>query len=245
MKFYSELSRVYDIVFPLDEDTFSFLIKDLKPNSNVMDMACGTGSYSLAIAEIGHNVTGIDLGQKMIELAERKNEASKSKIKFYCMDMREAAENFKDEKYDLIYCIGNSLVHLNNAEEIEKLIKDMFNMVEDGGQIILQIINYDRIINEKITSLPTIERKDDGVKFVRNYRHSEDDSVIYFDTELIINDGENSGGYKNSVPLLPLKSRDMKNILKNAGFKDINLYGDFDSVPYNEKSFALVVRAVK
>lgn len=243
MKFYKELSRVYDIVFPLDSDTLNFLSKDLTPEAKVLDMACGTGSYAIELAAQGHKVTGIDLGCEMISIAESKK--GSFDVKFHCMDMREAEVSFKDKSYDLIYCIGNSIVHLHDKHEVNNLLGDMYNMLSPNGEAVVQIVNYDRVINKNITSLPTIVRSDKGVTFVRNYRHSKDENIIHFDTELIIKNEVNSAVYNNSVPLIPLKSYEIVSMIRGIGFKKLEIFGDFDSTEYNEGAFALVVRAYK
>ena len=57
-----------------DKSFVSQLIMDfsekLKPGAKVLDIGCGTGKpVALFLAEKGHHVTGIDLSEKMIEIA--------------------------------------------------------------------------------------------------------------------------------------------------------------------------------
>ena len=48
--------------------------KKLKPGAKVLDIGCGTGKpVALFLAEKGHHVTGIDLSEKMIELAQNND----------------------------------------------------------------------------------------------------------------------------------------------------------------------------
>jgi ubiquinone/menaquinone biosynthesis C-methylase UbiE len=243
MKFYDELSKVYDIVFKKDEGTVRFLNNKLKQGSKVLDLACGTGTYSIELAKEGHNVSGMDLDGEMIKLANIKSEVLNTR--FLQGDMRKAKDVFKDERFNMIFCIGNSLVHLQDKTDIKKLICDIYNMLEDKGAMIIQIINFDRIMKNNITSLPTIDRKDEGVKFVRNYRHSEDKSIIYFDTELILLKDGNEDIYRNSVPLLPLQSGELVDMAREAGFKDIIINGEFSEKSFDEDSYALVLSANK
>lgn len=71
MSFYEELSRVYDIVFPAEEKTINFLIKNNEKSLRVLDIACGTGSYSAAIAKLGYVVDGVDIDTNMINIAKK------------------------------------------------------------------------------------------------------------------------------------------------------------------------------
>lgn len=241
MSFYNELSKVYDIVFPFDKTTAAFLEKDLQKNSNVLDLGCGTGSYSIELAKVGHNVTGIDLDETMIEDAKIKKGNSSSE--FYTEDMLQFKNVVKDKAFDMIFCIGNSLVHLKDKQSVNKMLQEIYSSLKSNGYTIVQIINYDRIIEKNITSLPTINREPEGVKFVRNYNVHEDNSIVDFNTQLIINKKGEEKIYENSVPLLVLKSEELVQMFKEVGFSEVELFGDFDGEKYNKDSYALVIKA--
>ncbi|MEO0213867.1 MAG: class I SAM-dependent methyltransferase, partial [candidate division WOR-3 bacterium] len=52
-----------------------FLTKELELNSpmKILDLACGYGRHANRLAELGHNVTGVDINSDFLEIA--KNEA--------------------------------------------------------------------------------------------------------------------------------------------------------------------------
>lgn len=242
MKFYKELSRVYDIVFPKDEKTLKFLLKHLKGNSKVLDLACGTGTYSLALALKGHRVDAIDLGEEMIQLARGK---AGLYANFVVGDMTRVKEMFQRERYGLVYCIGNSIVHLKNKEKIQEFIKDIYDILAEEGALIVQTVNYDRVIKQDIKALPTIERPEKGVKFIRNYNLNQEEGKVEFKTELIINRNGKEEVYENSVDLVALRKEELISMFQKAGFKDIVGYGDFSEEDFNDESFALVIKGIK
>jgi 2-polyprenyl-3-methyl-5-hydroxy-6-metoxy-1,4-benzoquinol methylase len=242
MKFYKELSKVYDIVFPKDDNTLKFLCKNLRGNSKILDLACGTGTYSIALALKGHRVDGIDLGEEMIELAKGKGGLYAN---FQVGDMTRIKDIYTNEKYDLVYCIGNSIVHLKNKEKIEEFIKDIYDMLSDESALVIQIVNYDRIIKHNVKALPTIERKEKGVSFIRNYNYKEEEEKVEFQTELIISKTDKEEKYENTVDLIALKKDEIKDMFEKTGFKDINIYGGFLEEEFNEESFALVIKGMK
>lgn len=242
MKFYKELSKVYDTVFPKDEDTLEFLCGNLKVNSKILDLACGTGSYAIALGQKGHRVDAVDLGEEMINIAKSKGGLY---VNFVEADMTKVKEVFEGNKYDFIFCIGNSLVHLENKEKVQILLKNMHDMLNYEGSILIQIINYDRIIKYNVDSLPTINRDEKGVKFVRNYIYSEKNSKVDFNTELIIAKEGKEEKFENSVELLALQSDELIAMLEKAGYSNIELFGGFKGEEYNDKTMALIVRANK
>ena len=66
------LSSYYDYLFPASPATVAFIDRRVKPDSAILDLACGTGNYSIALANLGCKVTGIDLDEQMIDLARVK-----------------------------------------------------------------------------------------------------------------------------------------------------------------------------
>lgn len=242
MKFYKELSKVYDIVFPKDDTTLKYLCKNLNGNSKVLDLACGTGTYSIALAKKGHRVDAIDLGDEMLNHAKEKGGLFAD---FVQGDMTKIKEVFAGKKYDFIFCIGNSIVHLKNKEKIQILIKDTYDMLIDNGALVIQIVNFDRVIKNNIKSLPTIDRYENGVKFIRNYNYLEEESKVEFSTELLISKDGKVENYENSVDLIALKMEELRDMFEKAGFNNIEVFGDFNEEKFSEASFALILRGIK
>jgi len=245
MGFYEELSRYYDIIFPLTEDKLNFLVKDIDLDSRILDVACGTGILSIALSERGYMIDGIDLDSNMIEIAEKKARDNGAKVEFKTGNMLDINEIFHDRMFGLIFCIGNSLVHLDNEKEVESFLRKSYDMLKVGGRVIIQIVNYDRILKYKIDHLPIISKSSAGVEFIRKYVHSKEENKIYFNTELIVEKQGEKNIYTNSVPLIPMESTQIVDIFNKAGFIDIKLYGGFNEEEYNEQSYATVISAVK
>ncbi len=245
MGFYEELSRYYDIIFPAAPNTVKFIEKAANGGKYVLDVACGTGNYAISMAKKGYKIDGVDLDATMIEAGKEKAKAENIDINFIQGNMKDIKTLFSDKKYDLVYCIGNSLVHLDNESEIQQMINDAADITSDNGSLLIQIVNYDRILDFNIDHLPTISREEAGVDFVRNYVHEQDSGKILFNTEIHISNENETHKYENSVALFPLKKDVLVNIVKNAGFNNIEVYGSFGEEEYSKNSFATVLVARK
>ncbi|SNR98994.1 Ubiquinone/menaquinone biosynthesis C-methylase UbiE [Anaerovirgula multivorans] len=246
MGFYEELSKYYDIVFPTGEAQLKFIEKrTTDTTNNILDIACGTGNYSISIAEKGFQVTSFDLDEGMVSEVKKKAKDKELQLAAFVGDMKILGKYFQEESFHIAFCIGNSLVHLTKLEEIQEALNQMYKVIKRGGHLILQIINYDRIIKYSIDGLPTIEDKEQGVKFIRKYLYEEEKRLIHFNTELIVTQGDRVESYTNSVPLYPLQSQQLIGMLQNAGFTKIQLYGSFMEEAYKEESYAAIVAAEK
>ena len=127
-----------------------------------------------------------------------------------------------------------------------ELLRNAKLLLRSGGRILIQIINYDRIIEKALTGLPTIYNEEAGVKFIRNYEAGPEEGLLYFSTKLIIERQGRKREFKNRVPLLALRSKELFNLLSKAGFKNISAYGSFKGEEFNpQKSQPLIVIADK
>lgn len=231
MGFYQMISKHYDYIFPFNKATYEFISKAFGDRKNILDIACATGIYTSKLNDNGYHAIGIDLDEDMIKIAKTKD----PKTEFYLQNMLDLRDL---EKYDGVFCIGNSIVHLENQSEIEKSIKLMFNSLKEDGILILQIINYDRIISQNIRGLSTI--KNDLLEFERNYDYK--DGYIYFSGILKIDHQQ----FVNITKLFPLKHDELILALEKVGFTDIKCFDGFSDQAFDkDKSIQLVVKANK
>ncbi|AEE97136.1 class I SAM-dependent methyltransferase [Mahella australiensis] len=240
MGFYEEISRYYDYIFPVGQQQLDLVQSVFDKSASVLDVACGTGTYTLAMAKMGYNMIGIDISRAMIDIAMASAADGGLTAAFYVMDMTDLSV-FQPASFDGVMCMGNSLVHLSNEAMVSIALKEFHRVLKAPGKLLLQIMNYDRIIKYRIDQLPTVRNDDIGLVFNRRYRF-EPQGYIEFITELTV------GGqcFENSVKLLPLQSQKLVSILSDAGFADISLYGDFDKRPFDlDSSMLLVIETAK
>jgi ubiquinone/menaquinone biosynthesis C-methylase UbiE len=107
---------------------------DLNGNEQVLDVACGTGCASLALAKKlpeGH-VTGIDFSRGMLSQAERKKEADDIRnVTFYEMDMQ--AIDFPDGHFDAAV----SAFSIFFVKDMQSQLNHIAQKVKSGGKIIM------------------------------------------------------------------------------------------------------------
>lgn len=248
MSFYQAMEKYYDDIFPLHRETLVFLEKTLwRPGRrNVLDLACGTGSYALALAARGFDVTGIDLDETMIELASQKvveelplcmSGGESGEVTFLKGDMLKLSALLQAE-YDGAFCIGNSLVHLVTTGQIEEAVKEIAAVLCLGAKLVVQIVNYDRILKNDIKSLPTLQNKERGVSFERLYSYDRQSHRIDFTGILKLPD---STSRTNTIPLYPLRREELEEMLAGAGFAATEFYGSFGGGPWSLESPATVI----
>lgn len=243
---YKELSEYYDDIFPAGETQLTFfkqVFQDLGVG-RVLDLACGSGNYSLEFARWGLSVVGIDMEMEMIRLAREKARRENLDVEFQTGDMR----NLEDVsgKFDAVICIGNSLVHLLNEKDLLTSLEQMKTKLYHGGTLILQTVNYDRILKGNITQLPDIRNTKSGIIFTRQYDFRPD-NLIDFKTTLIKNesDGSQRSLGHGTVPLRPITRPELESLVQRAGFEDTVVFGGFNGKPHSWDSQATVLQTFR
>ncbi|ORX78881.1 methylase [Anaeromyces robustus] len=156
MKDYKELSRIefnkqaekFDTAencYKLCQDSYDPANEEIKSKTfnDLLDIGCGTGNTIAMLLKDLPNVkyTGIDLAEKMIEVAKKK--VVNENVTFVVGD----AENlpFEDNSFDVILC-KESIHHYPNPE---KFFQESYRVLRPNGRLVI----VDMRINAPIRAL--------------------------------------------------------------------------------------------
>lgn len=116
------------------ESELAFSIFKVEKGMKILDLGCGTGNYTLRLAEEGAEVTGADLSEKMLQQAKQKAAKRHQKIDFIPMDMNHL--KLKEEEYDAIF----SMTAVEFVEDLEDFLTACLKGVKPGGKVLLGTI---------------------------------------------------------------------------------------------------------
>lgn len=119
----------------LTEREVAFMIDyfHLLPGDAVLDVMCGYGRHSIALALQGINVTAVDNLKEYIDEIDKIAESKKLPI----TAIKQLALAFdSEEKFKLIVCMGNSL-NFFNPIDTETLLKKWAINIESGGHVLI------------------------------------------------------------------------------------------------------------
>ena len=102
--------------------------KYFKPDMEVLEFGCGTGSTAIVHAPYVKHIRAIDISSEMIKIAQGKAEARNiNNVSFEQLTIEEL--NVADETFDLV--LGLSILHL--LENKEEAIAKVHKMLKPGG----------------------------------------------------------------------------------------------------------------
>ncbi|MCA9732549.1 class I SAM-dependent methyltransferase [candidate division KSB1 bacterium] len=240
--FYRSIADYYDYIFPANEKQVAFITEQMQGDCTskaLLEVGCGTGNLCNQLTQHFEHVSAIDINPLMIEKAEAKAFDSGRSIDLSCLDMLQIKSAFRPQHLDAIVCFGNTLAHLDSLLEISNFLQQAHFLLKPGGQIFLQIVNFDRILQDNIRSLPVIDNK--HIRFERFYSYDATSHKITFRT--ILTENVNKTAIENTTSLFPLQKNQLKDILHDCGFPHIQFFGTFTKEAWHESSMATIVAA--
>ncbi len=119
----------------VDHKRLKFIIKQLQQGSTggtVLDVGCGNGIMSRAIAQHGYQVLGIDISAKAIEKARVVDQDN---VRFQVMNADELVAD--GSTYDAVIC-SEVLEHLSDPSS---LLTTLYSLLTDQGVLIVTVPN--------------------------------------------------------------------------------------------------------
>ncbi len=113
-----------------EKDSVFKLLGDLR-GKKVLDIGCGTGRIIEELKQRGAEVVGLDVSEKILEIAKKKF----CDVEFVLGNVNDLP--FEDESFDLVLGLF-LIVHLKN---LEKPFEEIYRVLRPGGRFILSNIN--------------------------------------------------------------------------------------------------------
>ncbi|GAB4370892.1 MAG: hypothetical protein Kow0042_13320 [Calditrichia bacterium] len=236
MKFYDRLSEDYDLM-----TRFSERLITEKPIMeawvkrygfrSALDAACGTGLHALLLAKLGVRVVGVDISPQMLERAKSHAREAGVELPFFESSLENLTE-IVHQKFEAIFCLGNSLPHLLTHKELSTAVQNFYHLLLPGGIVVLQLLNYTKIFTEKNRIVGI--NKSGSKEFIRFYDFTT--PMIGFNILTIEWKPEGVVHSLHNTKLYPYQKEELLAELKKIGFSQITCFGDMKFSVFQEQS---------
>jgi len=225
-EFFDQLADDYDEMINFEnavDNKTKTLAKFIKPNFKfALDLGCGSGADSIVLSKLGLEVDAVDHSAGMLARAVKNSKHFNTKINFIHSGLTDFSIAHKS--FDIIVSLGNTLANLKR-DELGILLKNLYPYLNNGGNIVIQIINYAKLPTTGTFILHTFEN--DSITITRKYNINADDIDFIIDKK----DKEKNEESQMVTKLFPHSANEFKKLADEIGFS-MKLYGNLIKAPY-------------
>ncbi len=208
----------------------------------LLDIACGTGEHADALSHAGYTVIGLDFSLEMLEKARSAYPAPA----WVAGDMAHLPLQGVGCLGGAL-CLGNSLAILLEDGHYTTLFRGLKPLLAPGAPLLIQILNYRRILDQGIRHLPLNFRDAEGAELL--YLRILDPldpkriRIEILTLERKFPEEESRIVQSTSRIMRPLCADELETFLKQAGYDRLEIFGDYAGSPYSpgESSDVIVV----
>lgn len=245
---YERFAYIYDVLMedvPYEKwiERFAERMKTYQVDGNkVLDVACGTGEFTVRLAKQGYNVTGVDLSEEMLSMAKEKAEVAKVTVPFYHQNMIELE---MAEQFDSIVIFCDSLNYLPHEEDVQATFKRVHEHLKQGGLFMFDVHSIYKM--EHIFANATFADVQEDVSYIWNSfegdaPYSAEHELTFFVKEPDLDTYERfeEDHYQRSYPVETYTSW-----LEEAGFTVKEILGDLENSEPTEEAERILFVSVK
>ena len=233
---------LYPVMFPSQrieaarEQVAAALALTKPPGKTVLDLCCGPGRCSIALAKKGLSVTGVDRTRFLLNKARARARVARVKIEWVQADMRDFV---RPDFFALVLSMFTSFGYFDDRREDLLVLRNMFQSLRPGGSCLIELLGKERLA--KILQ-PTISAVlPDGTMLVERHEIFDDWTRVRNEWLLIKGSKVQRFNFRHTV----YSGQELRDRLEQAGFTGVKLYGNLNGDPYGPTSERLVAVARK
>ena len=157
----------------------------------VVELGCGTGSFTLEMAKKGYDIMGIDLSPEMLDIARNKAANEGFNLMFLEQDMRELD----------LYCTAGTIVsvcdsvnYLTDPEDVITTFKLVNNFLFPKGIFIFDFNTVHKY--RDVIGNATIAENRDDCSFIWDNYYYEEDHINEYDLSIFVMQDEKNNLFK-------------------------------------------------
>lgn len=200
----------------------------------VLDLCCGPGRHSVAFAQRGYQVTGVDLSPFLLDHARRRASEASVEIEFIHEDMR----RFKrSASFDLACSLFTSFGYFEDPEDDLEVLRNVRRGLTPEGVFVIDLIGKETLA--RIWQNAICTETSDGWLMLQRPEVLADWTRLRNEWVLVKDGAARSFRFEHTI----YSGRELKDRLMQAGFDRVALYGSLEGAPYGLEARRLIAVA--
>jgi len=212
----------------------------LQPETAV-DLACGTGSVTWLLSDMGLTVTGVDMSEDMLCVAVQKTGKTENRPVFVCQKLQELK---LPRGVDLAVCALDSLDYITDPVDCKEAIRRVYRVLNPGGCFIFDVNTPQKL---RAMDGQIFLDEDDDVYCVWRGSFDEQTNICTYGMDLFQRHGNVWHRSQEEHREYAYSREQLVAYLKTVGFTNISVYGDraFEAPGPNEQRIYIKARKGK
>lgn len=205
------------------------------PGARVLDQCCGMGVFTVPLARRGHPVTGVDLSPRMLSQAEKACADAGVEAELVQADM---CEYVRPGGFDAVINLFTSFGYFAEPEKNLQVLRNAHDSLAPGGHLVVDVMGKE--IYAGWVGPPKVVDVENGQVIMRD---TILDDWTRYRTEWTLVRGDTAT--HGSLTCFVYSGAELRALFEAAGFVDVECFGDFDAVPYDNHATRLIVRGTR
>lgn len=202
----------------------------------VLDLCCGPGRHAVGFAQRGFQVTGVDRSKFLLERARERAHDANIEIEWVEQDMRLFQ---RSDAFDLACSLFTSFGYFQDESDNLRVLRNVHESLAGGGVFVVDVVSKEKVARAWQNAFYT--RLEDGSLLLQRPEVCADWTRIRNEWVLVKEDRAKSFIFEHTI----YSGRELKELLINAGFAQVTLYGDLEGNPYGLDAKRLIAIARK
>jgi ubiquinone/menaquinone biosynthesis C-methylase UbiE len=197
----------------------------------ILEVATGTGTVALLLAEEGYRITGIDIAEGMIDVAKKKALANESVIKptFLCCD---ATKLDFSMQFDTAICLFDSFNYILSAHDLKQAFAGVYRALSPGGAFIFDL-NSEYALAANLFTQDNYWDDAAKVKHLWTARYNDKTRVATINMQFYLPDGK---AFREVHKERAHRHSDVIRYLHEVGFEFLDAYDEYSFLPIGRRS---------
>lgn len=222
---------------------------ELEPQT-VVDLGCGTGRNTTALAQAGLHMIGIDLSEHMLAVAHQRSEratphiqAAGGSVRLLQQDMREWNVG---RPVDSVLCLCDGMNYLLADDDVRTTIATVFQGLRDGGLFVFDVLTEAQYIHYAQHEPYTYD--DDDLAYIWYSEWDQEARIMTHELTMFVQERLHSDRFQRVQEVHRQRAYSQSELmswLREAGFRHVDCFADFTWQPPQENTARIFICAQK
>ena len=203
------------------------------------DLACGTGSVALLLAQKGLQVIGVDMSEEMLCVAQQKAQDVDNPPVFVCQRLEQLRLL---RGVDLAVCALDSMNYITDPACCREALRRIYRVLNPGGCFIFDINTPEKL---RAMDDQVFLDEDDDVYCVWRGEFDEKSNILSYEMDLFQRQGNVWHRSFEEHREYAYTAEELTAWLKQAGFTNIEVFADQQMIPPRDGEQRIYLKARK